>query len=207
MIATNHLSLISRCSRERSAIDNAAPQRHLIGILQFIAHRDTTGNDRELHIQLLQFAIDIEIRRVPLHRGTQGENDFVDTAFGNPFDQAFDLQVTGTDTIHRRNDSAQHMIQSTKLLRSFHCHHVPDVLHHTNHGRIALRIGADAASLCIRNIVTYLAILYLVLQRDNGIAERIHRRHILPKQMQHQPHRRLTPYSGQFGKFIDRLFQ
>ena len=46
-----------------------------------------------------------------------------------------------------------------------------------------------------------------MLQRNDGIAESLHRRRILTQQMKHQPHGRFPAYTRQFGKLIHRFFQ
>ena len=99
------------------------------------------------------------------------------------------------------------MVKPAELLRRFHRHHIAYILHYTNNGRVALRVGTDAASLRIRNIMTHLAVFHFMLQRNDGIAESLHRRRILTQQMKHQSHGRFPAYTRQFGKLIHRFFQ
>jgi hypothetical protein len=55
--------------------------------------------------------------------------------------------------------------------------------------------------------MTHLAVFHFMLQRNDGIAESLHRRRILTQQMKHQSHGRFPAYTRQFGKLIHRFFQ
>ena len=99
------------------------------------------------------------------------------------------------------------MIEAAELLRCFHRHYIAYVLYHTNNGRVALGIGTNAASLRIRNIVAHLAILHFMFQRNNSIAESLHRSRVLPQQVKYQPHGRLSAHPRQLGELVYRLFQ
>ena len=72
-----------------------------IGIFDFVADGDTTGDDGYLHIIGGEFAVDEKVRRVALHCRTERQDDFLHVASGNPLYQAVDLQIARTYPVHR----------------------------------------------------------------------------------------------------------
>ena len=72
---------------KRNAIDNGTPQGQFVSILQFVAHRNATGNGGETNGQALQTPRQIETCRVALHGGAQRHNHFVDITGRHALDQ------------------------------------------------------------------------------------------------------------------------
>ena len=56
------------------------------------------------------------------------------------------------------------MIETMILLGVFDCHHVADILHHTDGRPVAAGVVTDGTSLCIAEVMTRLTEMYLLLE-------------------------------------------
>ena len=157
--------------------------------------------------QLKRAKKNVEIRRVALHRGTQCQYHFFYAAGLHPLHEAFNLHVLRSDAVHRRNQSAEHVIKAMILAGVLHHHHILHVFNHTDGRRVARRVGAYRATVGFRYIVAHRAIAYALAQFYNRIAERQRGSLVLTQQMQNQAQRRFTAYTWQFGHLIDRILK
>ena len=194
-------------SGKQSPVHDGTPQRHFVGVFQFIADGDTPGNDAQFHIKPGKFTEDVKIGRIAFHRGAECQDYFPDAASLHTFDEAVILQVRRADAVHRGNDSSLNMVKSLELLRILHRHNILNVLYDADGRCIALRIATQPADLRIGYVVTHLAVFHFMLKCYQGVAERLHHGSVLPQQIEHQPHRCLPSDARQLGKFIERLLQ
>ena len=189
-------------------VENGTAERHLIRILQFITHGDTPGNDGELHIRIRrQLTGDIKVRRIPLHRGTEGEDHLVDISLRHTLHQGTDSEVTGTDTIHRRDDTAKDMIEAMILHCILHRHHILDIFHDTYGMVVTMRITADGTDIGVTDVMAYLTVFYILLQSGDGIDETVYLLLVLTEREKGKAQRRAPPYARQGGKGADGLLQ
>ena len=154
-----------------------------------------------------QSARDVEIRRVALHRRTQRENHLVDAALLHPTDERVDFKVGRPQSIHRRNDAAEHVVEAVELLRILHRHHVLNVFHDANLRAIAPSVAANRAHLAVADVVAHATVFHLALQPHNRLAEGLHVRRLPPQQVQRQAQCRFPPDARQFRKFRYRPLQ
>ena len=152
-------------------------------------------------------ARDIEVCRIALHRRTQREDHLLDAALLHPTDQRIDFEVGRPQSVHRRDDAAQHVVKAVELLRVLHRHHVLNVLHDANRRAVAPSVAANRANLAVADVVAHTAVFHLAFQPHNRLAEGIHVRRLPTKQVQRQPQRRLPPDARQLRKFRDRPLQ
>lgn len=199
--------------KERPVLDGLA-QSNLVSIFDFVAHRNPSGERGDLDVgKFGELAEDIEVGRISLHRRTQGQNHLVDGMSGragtlaHPLHQTIYLQLLRTDAVHRRNQTAQYMIETSELAGGLDHHHLLDILHHAYRRSIALHIGADRANLCIADIVANLAIFHLIAQTYQALPESDGPSRLLPQQMQHETQGGLTSNARQIGKLVNRIGQ
>ena len=88
-------------NRERRSASYGATKRNLISILQLVVLRHTTGNDTNLHTCVGEFAVELVVRGVTLHRGTKGKNHFGNLSSLHTLHKTRYLQIAGTYALHR----------------------------------------------------------------------------------------------------------
>ena len=126
------------------SVQYRASQRHLVGIFQLIAHADASCYDGQLHIRKgCQFAEDVEIGGVALHRGAQRQYHLFHATLFHSLHQRLYLQISRSNAIHGRDDATQYMVQTLILLGILHSHHVLDVLHHADGRLVTTWVATD----------------------------------------------------------------
>src|SRR5438128_480511 len=113
----------------------------------------------------------------------------------------------GTYTIQRRDDAAEYMIGSTKLLGTFQGNDITDIFYYANNVLLAHGIGTDGADVGISHIMTALAEFDLAAHAAHYFAEMLHIGSIFLEQMKHQAEGGFFTNPGQFSKLVDRIFQ
>ena len=193
---------------EEGAVHDRPAQGQLVGIFDLVAHAHAAGQDGDLDVGVwCQTAEDVEVGRVALHRGAQGQDDLLDATRLDALFQAIDLDVTGANAIHGRDEAAQHMVKSVVLMGILDNHHVLDILDNADGARVTRRVTADGAHLGLADVVTHLAVAYLAAQLDNRLTKGDRFPLVLLQQVQHEPQGRLTPDARQLGELTDRRFQ
>ena len=193
---------------EEGAVQDAAAQGQLVGILDLVAHADAACQDGNLHVGVrCQSAEDVEIGGVTLHRGAQSQDDFLNAALLDALLEAVDLDVGWADAIHGRDESAQHMVEAVVLVGVLDAHHVLDVLDDADGRGVTRGVAADGAHLGLADVVAHLAVTDLAPQPDDGLAKVDGLLLVLFEQMQHQPQGGLSPDAGQLGELADCRFQ
>ena len=204
---TNLLFLVEGVAEE-GAVHDGATQGQLVGVLDLVAHTDAARQDGDFDVGIgCQTAEDVEVGGVALHRGTQGQDHLLHPTLLDALLEAVDLDVGRADTVHGRNQSAQHMIQAIVLMGVLDAHHVLDVLDNADGARVARRIAADGAHLGLADVVAHAAVAYLAAQPDDGLTKVDRLLLLLLEQVQHKPQGRLAPDSRQLGKLADRRLQ
>ena len=86
---------------KQCSVSNRATQCHLVGIFQLVAHSYTPGNHTYLDACRSQFAVDVKVGCVALHRWTQGQNHLLYRALGHALYQRVDLDIGRPHAVHR----------------------------------------------------------------------------------------------------------
>ncbi len=94
-----------------------------------------------------------------------------------------------------------------KLLGVLDSHHILDILHNTDGGGIATRIGTDGARIGIADVVADMTVLHLLFQTVYGLGKLLDIGIILPKHPQHEAQGSLTADARKLGKLGNGLFQ
>lgn len=89
---------------EVDAMVDAAPESELIGIFEFVPDGDSARDDRDLHSRILEHAIDVEVGRVSLHRGTQSEEYLLDALTAHTFGEVLEIEVGRTYAVKGGDD-------------------------------------------------------------------------------------------------------
>ncbi len=84
-------------------------------------------------------------RRLAIERGIHREDDFIDVAAGDSRNKRVDAQILRTNAIERREPPAKNVKPARKKPRPFKRPKIGNILHHTEHARIAARITAYPA--------------------------------------------------------------
>jgi hypothetical protein len=99
------------------------------------------------------------------------------------------------------------MVQAIELLGTFYGDHIADIFNHTNHVLPALGIAADIAKFFIGDIIAAAAEFYFVTHFSNDIAKLAYFQSILFNKMQNQTQGCFFTNAGEFGKFVNSIFQ
>ena len=78
------------------------------------------------------------------------------------------------------------MVYAAVLLCVFNRHHILYILHYADGGVVAGCVSTDAAEVFVRDVMTFLAILYLSFQVDDGLAKVFDAVLILPQDVESQ---------------------
>ena len=98
------------------------------------------------------------------------------------------------------------MIHARKLVRVLNGNHIPNVLHHTNGGRISPGIGTDIACLTVGDVIALVTIEHIRLQLVDTVSQQEHIVFLGLHQMQCQTQGCALSYARQFGDLIDCVF-
>lgn len=82
-----------------------------------------------------------------------------------------------------------------------------DVFNHADDGFVAMGIGADVASLCVGNVVTNAAMLHVIAQTDEALAESVDGFAFLVEQVECEAECCFPSHSWQTGEFLNGLFE
>ena len=192
---------------ELYTIEDGAAERHLVGVLQFVADGDAARDDRHTDGIGRELAVDEEVRRVALHRRAERQHHLAHLALRHTLHQTVDLQIGRTDAVDRRDDAAEDMIEATKLRRILDRHHVLHVLHHADRRAVARRIGADVAEVRVADVVARPAILHVATQGLKRRAESLGVLRLAAEQVKRKPQRRLPTYAGQRRQLVDGVLK
>ena len=193
---------------EEGAVEDGAAEGQFVGVFDFVAHAHASRQHRDFHIGVGgKTAEDVEVGGVALHCGTQRQYHLFHLARFHTLFKRFDLDVLRSDAVHRRDESAQHMIQAVVLMRVFDAHHIFHILHHTDGGGITQMVGADGANLGFADVVAHFAVLNFLPELDDGFAKLACVLLVLLQQMLHKAQRRFATDAREFGKFAHSIFQ
>ena len=157
--------------------------------------------------ELPQTVHQVEERRLALDRGGDRQNHLAHAAPANALDQQVDFQVGGRDSLHGRDDAAQHMIKPPVLLRMFDREDVGHLLHDADRRTVAFRIFADRADIGVRQIVALPAITDFAAEPVDAPRHARHDRRLHAQQVHGQPQRRAAADSGEFGQLLHHVGQ
>ena len=183
-------------------------QRQFVDVFQLVAEPDAACDGGDFQVgELPQTVHQVEERRLALDRGGDRQNHLAHAAPANALDQQVDFQVGGRDSLHGRDDAAQHMIEPPVLLRMFDREDVGHLLHDADRRTVAFRIFADRADIGVRQIVALPAITDFAAEPVDAPRHARHDRRLHAQQVHGQPQRRAAADSGEFGQLLHHVGQ
>ena len=193
---------------EEGAVHDGAAQGQLVGVLDLVAHAHAARQDGDFDVGVRgQAAKNVEVGGVALHRRAQGQDYLLHPTLTHALLQAIDLDVTGADAVHGRNEAAQHVVQAMVLVGVLDAHHVLDVLDDADGARVTRRVAADGTHLGLADVVAHLAIAYLAAHLDDRLAKVDRLLLVLLQQVQHESQGCLAADARQLGELTDRRLQ
>ncbi len=195
-------------SLDLAAIDQRLRDCHLIDILQLIAKTQTACNSRNLHRWVGAQALeDLEERRFALDRCIERKNHLADLATCNIFEQQVDLQIRRSNALHRRDHTAQNVIDASILARILNRQHVGNLLHNADRRVIASLVSTYRTHIGIRQIVTQTAVANLRTKTVDTRRHILHTRHLHTQQVHRQAQRRTTTNTRELRQLGRYIFQ
>ena len=122
------------------------------------------------------------------------------------FYQRINLNIFRSYSFHRRDNTAQNMINAVVLPRILNGHDVLHVFHHADGSMIAPRGTANRANLGVRNIMARAAIKHLFFEARECHGKCLHIFIRLTQEMQHQTQSGPPSHTGKRSHLIYRLF-
>ena len=118
---------------EESAVEQGTAEGDLVGVLDLVADGNTARKLGDAHVGVRSEAtVEVEVGGLPFHRCAQSQNHLADLSGGDAPDKGVDLKLVGSDTVHRRNDTAKHMVETAVLPGVLETHHILNTLDHTD---------------------------------------------------------------------------
>ena len=102
-----------------------------------------------------------------------GEDDFVRVGAPDLLDEFFHAQLRGADAVHRRDQSAEHVIAAAIRARAFDRVHVFGFGDDANDGRVAPLVGAELARIVFGERIADRAEAYVVFYVENRFGQRL----------------------------------
>lgn len=193
---------------EESAVEQGTAEGDLVGVLDLVADGNTARKLGDAHVGVGSEApVKVEVGGLPLHRCAQGQNDLMDLSGGDAPDKGVDLKLVGSDSVHRRNDTAKHMVETAVLPGVLETHHVLDTLDHADRRSVAALIGTDRTDLCLGNVVTERTVADTPPHSDDRLAESHARLLVAAENVESETQSGFPPDSGQTRKFGDGTFE
>ena len=186
-------------SCERSA------QRHLVGVLQVAAYRQSTRQSRHAQADRLEHPGEIGRGRLTLEVGIGREDHLGDGAVGQPDHQLADPQLVGSDAVDRRDRAAEHVVAAAELAGALDRDDVLVLLDHAQHARVAPRVAADPALLVLGDVEADAAELHLRLDLDQHVGEPAYVGGVGLQQVERDPLRALGTDARQPAELVDQV--
>ena len=172
-------------------VHQCVSNRQFIYVFQFVAEADPPGDRRDFHLRVLAQPVEqIEQGCFAFDRGRDGEDHFPDRSLGDPLDQQVDLQVRRGDALHRRDYTAQYVIESTVLAGIFDREYVGDLFYDTDGRMVALPVGADRTDFFIREVVAQFAVFDVAAESVDAACHVAYRIGFHAQQVDRQAQRR-----------------
>ena len=151
-----------------------AAQRDLVRVLEVGAHRKPARKPGDHHVRrtFAQGVGQVERRGLAGRRRVRGDHDLADArAVVHAAEQLWHVQVLGIDAVDRRQRTAEHVIAALELPRALDRDHVARLLHHTDRGRLAPLVLADAAGGLGGEVEADLALAHRGLHLTDGVGQ------------------------------------
>ena len=94
------------------------------------------------------------------------------------------------------------MIQAGELLGILYCHHVLDILYHTDSGTVTTVVGTDRTDVLVADVMADLAEFHFFLHPADGIGKLKHIIGILTQEVEHQSQGGLASDARQLGELL-----
>src|SRR5690606_1745698 len=111
----------------------------------------------DLHRKFPELLGKVVHRSIAFYSRAERHNHFFGTIVFHPFFQRFDIQLVRSDSVKRRKDTSEYVVQTIVLLRTFYSDYIPKVLYHTYLFLLSAAVVANAAYLRIRHIMAFFA--------------------------------------------------
>ena len=144
--------------------------------------------------------------RLAIECGIHCEDNLIDVTTGDPRDKRVDAQILGTNAIERGEPPAKNMELARKEPRPLKRPKIGDVLHNTEHTRIAAGIGAYSARTGCIDIAADFAGRELVTHPFERAEQRHQRPFALFQQVQHRTSGRSRPKARKPRKGLHQCF-
>jgi hypothetical protein len=131
------------------ALLHRAAKGAFVGVFQSIADGESARHHRQADSQGLKAAVEVECGGVALHGRAQRKQNLRDAFSCNALDKVVDAEVARPHSVHRRNESAQHVIATPKGLGIFKGEHVANVFDDAQCQCIAAAVGTNATDWSI----------------------------------------------------------
>lgn len=145
-------------------------------------------------------------RRLAVECGIHREDDFIDVAAGDSRNKRVDAQILRTNAIERRKPPTQNMEFARKKPRPLKRPKIGDILHHTEHARIAAGIGAYTAWADCIDVAANFARRKLVADPFQRAEQGRQRSFALFQQVQNRAPRRTRSQSREPRKCLHQCF-
>src|SRR5258706_4109913 len=124
------------------------------------------------------------------------EDSLYDPACAHPLDQLRDLEVVGTDAVHRGDRAMEHVVTTLVLTGALNREHIQRLLHNADDSAVALIRRADHARVRLRDVEAYRAVAKIGLYGTDRRRERGSVRHRRPQDVIGDPLRGLGADTG-----------
>ena len=144
--------------------------------------------------------------RLAIERGIHREDDLIDIATGDSRYKRVDAQILRTNAIERREPPAQNMEFARKEPRPLKRPKIGNILHHTEHARIASRIAAYSARAGCIDVSADLARRERFVDPFQRTEQGRQRPFAFFQQIKHRAPRRTRPQSGEPRECLHQCF-
>lgn len=130
------------------------PERHLISIVEIAADRQTRGDPGDTDAEWFQMTGQIKRCGLSLDRRVGGDYHLGGLPLGKAVEQLTHAQLLWADSVGRRDDTSQDVVQASELARTLDRCHIPWFLDDADDRGVALWISAHLAYLSLSEIET-----------------------------------------------------
>src|SRR4051794_8265685 len=210
MPSANSVVSASSALRAVSAIDGSppferSPQGDLVGVLEVATYRKSTRQTRHAQAHPGQHAREVRRGGLALEVRVGGQDHLGDRPVGQPAEQLLDPQLVRSDSFDRRDGAPEDVVAALELTGALDRHDVLGLLDHTDHGRVASWVTADAAGLLLRHVAAHGAETDLVLDLDEDLGEPAHVGGGGLEQVEREPLGALRAHTGQPPELVDEV--
>ena len=186
---------------------NSLAKGEFVGVFQIVAEGHSTGYRGDFHPCEGKLTIDVERCRLPFHICIESEDDLLYVVPRNPRHKCLDGEVVGADTVHRGNDSAQHVVEAVVLPCILYAEYIAKALHHAHCGPVAGIVTADGADAVVAYHIAVGAIPHSGAHIADSRGKPLDIGRGLVQQVQRVAERALAPHPRKRRYLVDGIFE